>query len=138
MLILLNILKEMATALTSGITISVDCRFEQKLSNPSNRLFIFSYGIRIENKSTQPIQLLSRYWKISDSNTKQREVKGKGVIGEQPIIEPGETYSYRSSCDFNTDTGIMKGYYIMKNLETNEEFKVAIPEFVLMVPYRLN
>ncbi len=135
---MLHILKEMATALTSGIVISVDCRFEQKLSNPANRLFVFSYGIRIENKNTQPIQLLSRYWKITDSNTQQREVKGTGVIGEQPIIEPGDNYSYRSSCDFTTDTGVMKGYYLMKNLETNEEFKVAIPEFILMVPYRLN
>lgn len=138
MLTLLHIHKEMATALTSGIVISVDCRYEQKFSNPSNRLFIFSYGIHIENKNTHPIKLLSRYWKISDSNTKKRIVEGEGVIGEQPSIEPGQTYSYRSTCDLNTDTGKMKGYYIMKNLETNDEFKVAIPEFLLMVPYRLN
>lgn len=128
----------MTTALTSGISISVDCRFEDKFSNPTNKLFIFSYGILIENKNPFPIQLLRRYWSIVDSNMAEREVNGDGVVGEQPIINPGESYSYRSSCDFNTDTGKMSGYYIMRNLENEKLLKVAIPEFLLIVPYRLN
>lgn len=128
----------MTTALTSGIMISVNCRFEEKFSNPTAGLFLFSYGIQIENKNPYPIKLLRRYWKITDSNTRQREVEGEGVIGEQPIINPGESYSYRSSCDFNTDMGKMSGYYTIQNLENDLEFNVEIPEFLLMVPYRSN
>ena len=128
----------MTTALTSGIIISVDCKYEERFSNPSAGLFMFSYGIHIENKNPYPIKLLSRYWKIVDSNTRQREVEGEGVIGEQPIIAPGESYAYRSSCDFTTDMGKMSGYYKMQNLESNLIFDVTIPEFFLMVPYRSN
>ncbi len=128
----------MTTALTSGIKISVNCRYEDKFSNPRNHLFIFSYGIEIENKNSFPIQLISRHWYILDSNTKRREVEGEGVIGEQPVILPGEKFTYRSTCDFTTDTGKMCGYYWMKNTRTEQSFKVEIPEFMLMVPYKLN
>lgn len=128
----------MTTALTSGIKISVNCRYEDKFSNPQNQLYIFSYGIEIENKNPFPIQLISRHWYILDSNTKKREVEGEGVIGEQPLIQSGKSYSYRSTCDFSTDTGKMCGYYWMKNMVTGQMFKVDIPEFMLMVPYKLN
>lgn len=128
----------MTTALTSGILISVDARYEERFSNPSAGLYLFSYGIEIENRNPYPIKLLSRYWKIVDSNSHVREVKGEGVIGEQPIIAPGESYSYRSSSDFKTDLGKMKGHYVMQNLESNHIFEVVIPEFILTVPYRLN
>lgn len=128
----------MTTALTSGILISVDSRYEERFSNPSAGLFLFSYGIHIENRNSYPIKLLSRYWKIVDSNSRIREVRGEGVIGEQPIIAPGESYSYRSSSDFKTDMGKMHGYYTMQNLESNFIFDVVIPEFILTVPYRLN
>lgn len=128
----------MTTALNSGIIISVDSRYEEKFSNPIAKLFMFSYGIRIENKNEDAIQLLSRYWKITDSNTHEREVKGEGVIGEKPIIKSGESYTYRSSCDFTTDMGKMSGYYVMRNLQTGLKFNVDIPEFSLIVPYKLN
>lgn len=128
----------MTTALNSGIIISVDSRYEEKFSNPVAKLYLFSYGIRIENKNQEAIQLLSRYWKITDSNTHEREVKGEGVIGEKPVIEPGESYTYRSSCDFTTDLGKMSGYYLMRNLENGLTFQVEIPEFSLIVPYKLN
>lgn len=128
----------MTTALTSGISISVDCSYEERFSNPENELFLFSYKIEIENKNDFPIQLLRRHWHITDSSTRTRDVKGEGVIGEQPIIMPGESFSYRSSCDFTTDTGKMSGHYIMQNLESSKEFEVDIPEFLLMVPHKLN
>ncbi|MEM9052719.1 MAG: ApaG domain, partial [Bacteroidota bacterium] len=67
-----------------------------------------------------------------------REVEGEGVIGLQPTIAPDETYSYKSSCDFTTDTGQMHGYYLMMNCESGEEFQVDIPSFVLIVPHKLN
>lgn len=128
----------MTTALNSGITISVDSRYEEKFSNPMAKLFLFSYGISIENKNKSAIQVISRYWEITDSNTHQRVVEGEGVIGEKPVINPGESYTYRSSCDLSTDMGKMKGYYVMKNLETGVSFNVEIPEFSLVVPYKLN
>ncbi len=99
---------------------------------------MFSYGINIENKNDFPIQLMRRFWHITDSNTRKREVEGEGVIGEQPVILPGKSYSYRSSCDFTTDTGRMHGNYQMLNLDTEEVFSVEIPSFMLMVPHRLN
>lgn len=128
----------MTTALTSGISISVNCSYEDRFSNPENELFMFSYKIQIENKNAFPIQLLRRHWHIIDSSTRSRQVEGEGVIGEQPIIMPGHSFSYRSSCDFTTDTGKMCGHYLMENLENMETFKVDIPEFMLMVPHKLN
>ncbi len=99
---------------------------------------MFSYTIVIENKNDFLIQLKRRFWHITDSNTHKREVEGEGVIGEQPVIKPGKTYAYKSSCDFTTDTGRMHGSYQMMNLESGELFSVEIPSFVLMVPHRLN
>ncbi len=128
----------MTTALTSGISISVDCSYEDRFSNPENELFMFSYKIQIENKNAFPIQLLRRHWHIIDSSTRSRQIEGEGVIGEQPIILPGQSFSYRSSCDFTTDTGKMCGHYMMENLENKEMFQVDIPEFMLMVPHKLN
>ncbi len=128
----------MTTAISSGIKISVDCQYESRFSNPENNLFMFSYGIKIENKNNYPVQLLRRHWFIYDSNTKSREVEGEGVIGQQPIIMPGEAYAYRSSCDFTTDTGKMCGKYQMENLETGEVFDVPVPDFMLIVPHKLN
>lgn len=128
----------METALTSGIEISVSCKYEAKFSNPENGLFMFSYNISISNKNSFPIKLLRRHWHIVDSNTHTREVEGEGVIGQQPIILPGEKYSYTSSCDFSTDTGKMHGTYLVKNTHTEEQFEVNIPSFLMIVPHRLN
>ncbi len=128
----------MTTALSSGVKISVNCRYESKFSNPEKSLFLFSYGIEIENTNVFPIKLLRRSWQIRDSSTRKREVEGEGVIGQQPVIESGKSYRYRSSCDFSTDTGKMYGFYQMENMETGEIFKVPIPAFMLIVPHRLN
>lgn len=128
----------MTTALSSGVKISVNCRYESKFSNPDKNLFLFSYGIEIENTNVFPIKLLRRSWQIHDSSTRKREVEGEGVIGQQPVIESGKSYSYRSSCDFTTDTGKMYGFYQMKNMTSGEIFEVPIPAFMLIVPHRLN
>jgi ApaG protein len=128
----------METALTSGIEISVSCQYEERFSNPENGLFMFSYEISIVNKNDFPIKLLRRHWHIVDSNTRTREVEGEGVIGQQPIILPQERYSYRSSCDFTTDTGKMYGTYLMENTLDGKKFEVEIPSFLLMVPHKLN
>lgn len=128
----------MTTALTHGIYISVNCQYEKRFSNPDRDLFMFSYQIEIENTNDFPIQLMRRHWRIVDTAMHHREVCGDGVIGEQPVIEPGGRYRYKSACDFTTDTGRMVGHYEMKNLASNHEFQVDIPAFMLMVPHRLN
>ena len=128
----------MVTAVSSGIKISVETQFEEEYSAVENQQFYFSYDITIENTNLFAVQLLSRHWFITDSNSEKREVQGDGVIGEQPIIEPGSSYSYRSSCDFMTDIGAMRGAYLMKRLDAGLVFKARIPEFVMMVPSRKN
>ncbi len=128
----------MVTAISSGVKISVKCSFEPRFSNPDNHLFMFSYNIEISNQNSFPIRLERRRWFISDSSTQKREVEGEGVVGQQPVILPGNAYSYRSSCDFSTDTGQMFGTYLMRNLEDNTIFEASIPPFMLMVPHKLN
>jgi ApaG protein len=96
------------------------------------------YFITIENKGNYAVQLLSRHWDIFDSNGEKREVDGEGVIGETPIIEPGEKYEYNSGCNLLTDLGYMKGYYNMKRLMDDTLFKAVIPQFDLVVPAKLN
>ena len=116
----------------------MSCQYEERFSNPENGVYLFSYQIRIENKNNFPIKLLKRHWYILDSLTHRREVEGEGVIGQQPLIESGEDYSYRSSCDFTSDTGKMYGTYLMENRDSGETFEVSIPSFTLMVPHKLN
>lgn len=128
----------MVTAVSSGIKISVDTHFEEEFSAAENQQFYFSYDITIENTNEFAVQLLSRQWFITDSNTEKREVQGDGVVGEQPVLQPGSTYTYRSSCDFMTDIGAMRGSYLMKRLDAGLVFKARIPEFVMMMPARKN
>lgn len=128
----------MVTEVSSGIKISVETHFEEEFSAPENQQYYFSYDITIENTNSFSVQLLSRQWHIVDSNTEKREVSGEGVVGEQPIIKPGQTFTYRSSCDFMTDFGSMRGSYLMKRLDAGLIFKARIPEFVMMIPARLN
>jgi ApaG protein len=128
----------MVTEVTKGIRISVDTQFQPDHSNAKNSLFLFSYRVQIENCSEEAVQLLSRKWLIMDANGFVRKVEGEGVIGEQPIIEPGETHQYSSSCDLNTDMGKMWGTYLMQRVNKGDKFRVNIPEFKMMVPHRLN
>lgn len=128
----------MQTLITHGIKVSVDTVFEKDYSDPFAPKYIFTYFITIENTSEIPVQLLRRHWDIFDSSSKKYEVDGNGVIGEQPIIKPGASHEYSSYCELSTDMGQMKGYYMMKNLNTKEEFKVQIPAFSLTADYRLN
>lgn len=99
---------------------------------------MFSYHINIENKNSFTVRLERRKWHITDSAAPARTVEGEGVVGKQPVIPPGGTYAYRSSCDFSADTGRMSGTYQMRNVVTDEVFDVEVPSFMLMVPHRLN
>ncbi len=92
--------------------------------------FVFGYFVRIENEGVREVQLLRRHWIISDGRGKVEEVEGEGVVGEQPIIPPGDAHEYNSYCVLNTFEGSMEGTYLMQR-ENGERFKVIIPRFNL-------
>ncbi|MBE9586574.1 Co2+/Mg2+ efflux protein ApaG [Mucilaginibacter sp. JRF] len=128
----------MVTTITDGVRVSVETIYQPEYSNPANDHFMFAYKINIENTSAYAVQLLSRHWLIFDSNGVKREVEGEGVVGQQPVIEPGSSHEYVSGCNLKTDIGTMKGEYQMVRLLDNAQFDVIIPEFHLVAPYRMN
>lgn len=128
----------MVTKVTQGIKISVDVRYIEEFSNPLKNYFLFVYHIRIENESDFTYQLISRKWKIFDSNGEYKVVEGEGVVGEQPVLEPGQSFEYESSCNLHTDFGTMQGSYTMKRIVDGEPLSVLIPEFQLVTPQKLN
>lgn len=128
----------MPTAITHDIEVKVSASFEESNSSPINQAFIFRYTIEIQNNGNEAVQLLSRHWYIFDSNGSYKEVKGEGVIGQQPIILPGNRHQYESYSKLNTDIGMMWGTYLMRRVKDKKLFEVKIPEFHLIVPARLN
>ena len=128
----------MLTEVTKGIKVSVETKYKEEYSNSYTSNYVFSYKITIENLNEFSVQLLRRYWLITESNGEYREVEGEGVIGQQPILEPGDVYQYQSGCNLHTDIGSMKGLYTFKNHTSESILKVAIPKFDMIVPYRLN
>lgn len=126
------------TAVTSGVKVSVVTEYQSSYSSPLQEHYVFTYRIKIENNSEHTVQLLRRQWFIFDSNATVREVEGEGVIGLQPVLEPGETHEYVSGCNLKTSIGKMLGSYLMEKLIDGKQFYVEIPEFNLIVPYRLN
>jgi ApaG protein len=128
----------MVTAITQGIKISVHTTYEEEYSDSANEHFMFSYRIEIHNLSDFSIRLMRRKWLIFDSNGTHREVDGEGVVGEQPVINPGQSYEYVSGCNLKTEIGSMKGHYQMLKLTEGTMFNVDIPAFQLIAPYKLN
>ena len=117
--------------------ISTKTGFIEQQSDLKNHRFVFAYTITIKNVSDKPFQLLSRHWVIQDANQKIEEVYGEGVIGEQPLIIPGESYTYTSGTVLETEMGTMEGRYFMIG-DANDEFEVLIPKFVLSIPRTLH
>lgn len=128
----------MVTQVTHGIRISVYTEYQESYSRPDQRHFLFLYRISIENTSEFTVQLMRRHWHIFDSSGEFREVEGDGVVGEQPVLAPGEVYEYESACNLSTDMGKMYGTYLMERQADKLRFNVNIPEFELIVPNRLN
>jgi ApaG protein len=124
--------------ITQGILIQAEPEFNEAYSSAERNNYVFTYHIAIHNNTNFACQLLSRKWLIFDSIGVQSEVKGDGVIGEQPIIKPGEVYRYESYCPLRSDIGYMKGLYKMKRIDDQSYFDVQIPMFELITPYRLN
>lgn len=128
----------MLTEVTSGVRISVVPRYEPGISNPLADNFVFSYQIIIENQNDFPVQLLRRHWYIFDSVAIKREVEGPGVVGEMPVILPGEFYTYQSACDLKSLRGTMQGFYSMQKVGDAQLFHVRVPKFKLEVPFSMN
>jgi ApaG protein len=128
----------MITAITNDVKITVEVEFQQRQPNGSIEENIFAYRITIENNSDYTIKLLRRHWFIKDSGFPQREVEGEGVVGLQPVLEPGASHRYISGCNIKSDFGQMKGYYLMERMVDGKDFKVTIPAFNLILPIRLN
>nr|WP_278254126.1 Co2+/Mg2+ efflux protein ApaG [Sphingobium sp. BYY-5] len=120
-------------ATTRDITVHVAVTFLPEQSEPDRGRWFWAYHIRIENMGDQPVQLLTRHWIITDGRGAQHRVDGDGVVGEQPVVQPGKSYDYVSGCPLNTPTGSMQGSYRMIGVG-GENFEVSIPHFALIAP----
>jgi ApaG protein len=118
---------------TYEIAVTVRTRFLDEQSAPDDNRFVFSYTIRIANAGNVPARLLSRHWIITDANGKVQEVRGDGVVGEQPWLRPGEDFHYTSGAVLETAVGTMRGSYQML-ADDGRRFDAAIPQFILSIP----
>ena len=121
------------SATTRGITVRASVSYLPEQSEPAKGRWFWAYHIRIENGSAMPVQLVSREWAISDGRGVRHDVRGEGVVGEQPVIEPGGAFDYVSGCPLTTPTGSMEGRYFMVGADGGT-FDVAIPRFPLVAP----
>jgi ApaG protein len=128
----------MASKISEGIEVSVDTFYQPDYSNPVSGEYMFAYRITIANHNIFPVKLHRRQWYIFDSNGSYREVEGEGVVGVQPVLNPGESYQYVSGCNLRTEMGKMHGTYTMENLNSKENFDVNIPVFEMIVPFKMN
>lgn len=124
-------------AVTRGIRVEVISRYAPENSRPQNGEWIFQYTVRITNQGTETVQLISRHWIITDATDRIQEVKGPGVIGQQPVLEPGEFFKYSSWCPLETPVGMMHGTYQMVTSQ-GEQFEIDIAPFGLRAPYSVN
>ena len=122
---------------TNNINVSVRSYYLEEQSEPDEQHYVWAYQVTINNIGQQTVQLKKRYWKITDSNGVNKEVRGAGVIGEQPILRPGEKFEYTSGTPLSTPSGFMEGYYEMETTDGNK-FDASIPLFSLDSPYISN
>ena len=122
---------------TNNINVSVKSYYLEEQSEPDEQHYVWAYQVTINNIGQQTVQLKKRYWKITDSNGTNKEVRGAGVIGEQPILRPGEKFEYTSGTPLSTPSGFMEGYYEMETTDGNK-FDASIPLFSLDSPYSSN
>jgi ApaG protein len=120
-------------AITKGIAVSVLPTYLEAQSSPESSQYFWAYRVTIENQGHETVQLLSRHWMISNARGDLTEVKGPGVVGDQPVLKPGESYEYTSGAPLNTPSGMMGGAYQMES-ETGERFDIEIPTFSLDRP----
>lgn len=119
---------------TRGIRVAVSPIYLDDQSEPAESRYVWSYAVTIENHGAETVQLMSRYWHITDARGNIQEVRGPGVVGEQPILEPGQAFEYASGCPLPTASGAMVGSYELRSV-SGESFDVHIPMFLLESPY---
>jgi ApaG protein len=119
---------------TRGVRVKVTPAFLDDQSDPDSGRFLWSYSVRIENSGSETVQLMSRYWHITDADGRIQEVRGAGVVGAQPVIEPGQVFEYTSGCPLPTASGAMAGRYQMR-AASGEAFEAEIPAFLLESPH---
>jgi ApaG protein len=124
----------MYSAVTREIRVDVEPIYLEDQSEPEDGQFVWAYRVQIENEGAETVQLLTRYWHITDGLGRVQEVRGAGVVGEQPVLNPGERYEYTSGTPLPTPSGIMKGTYHMKT-PGGEKFDIEIPAFSLDSPH---
>ena len=122
---------------TNNINVSVKSYYLEDQSEPDEQHYVWAYQITINNFGKQTVQLKKRYWEITESNGVKTEVSGAGVVGEQPILHPGEKYEYTSGAPLSTSSGFMEGYYEMETKDGNK-FDASIPLFSLDSPHSSN
>ena len=120
--------------ITREITVTVDPIFLDHESDPESKLYFWAYHVVIKNNSKQTVQLISRYWRITNALGTLQEVRGDGVVGEQPVLKPGQSFEYTSGTPLSTSSGIMGGNYQMISKD-GENFEINIPTFSLDSPY---
>jgi ApaG protein len=121
------------TAITKGIAVSVQPAYLEARSSPDNAQYFWAYRVTIENQGRETVRLVSRHWMITNARGELTEVKGPGVVGEQPVLKPGESFEYTSGAPLNTPSGMMGGAYQMES-ESGERFDIEIPTFSLDSP----
>jgi ApaG protein len=126
----------MYSEVTNSIKISVDPIFMEDQSEPEDFHFVWAYHVSIENQGADTVQLMRRHWHITDSQGRIHEVRGEGVVGEQPVLEPGETFEYTSGTPLATPSGFMVGSYQMVD-KAGSSFSVSVPAFSLDSPHDL-
>ncbi len=127
----------MSDALNQSFVVTVETEYLDQQSVPEDQRYVFAYHISIRNNGDQAATLRTRHWFITDGKNEVQEVKGEGVVGEQPTIEPGETYRYSSGAVMSTHVGSMRGYYVMQ-ADDGQLFHASIPVFTLATPNALN
>jgi ApaG protein len=131
----------MVSLITQEIRVSAESLYQRAYSVPAKRQFVYAYRIQIENTGSTPVQLLSRTWEVIDGTGDRRVVEGEGVVGQQPVIMPGQAHEYTSWVQFETPIGAMCGSYLMQRMErfnTGELFEVEVPKFMHVAPEVLN
>ena len=124
-------------AVTKGVRVGVTSRYVAERSAPEEGEWFFAYTVRISNEGSDTVQLISRHWIITDAEGRRQEVKGPGVVGEQPTLRPGESFEYTSACPLSTSIGAMQGTYQMVS-SRGERFDATIAPFTLSEPYAMN
>jgi ApaG protein len=128
----------MVTEITEGVRVSVEAEYQPEYSSPSQYHYVFTYRVTIENKGDRTIQVLRRNWLIQDASFPNREIKGDGVVGQQPIIEPGNIHHYVSGCNLKSGIGTMSGTYEVERLIDGNLLNIYIPKFQMIAPFKLN